>query len=108
MNVLWTSKNLSLYLCLTSVCSKIMEQIVLCAITLHIEDNQRIRPSQQGFGKGNLICLTNLTSSYDKVTCLVGHFVVRGEVGDVSNWTSAKPLTLHCVPQHSLAEAGSP
>lgn len=40
----------------------------LSAITWHVEDIQRIRPSQYGFTKGRF-CLTNLTF-YDKVTCL--------------------------------------
>lgn len=71
MNVLWTSGSFSFYVCLTSVPRKITEQIILSAIALHIQDNQRIRPSQQRFRKGNLTSLTNLNSSYDRVNCLV-------------------------------------
>ncbi|KAK4826944.1 hypothetical protein QYF61_012793 [Mycteria americana] len=48
-----------------------MEQIILNAITQHVQDNQVIRPSQHGFMKGKS-CLTNLISFYDKVTRLVG------------------------------------
>ncbi|KAK4824552.1 hypothetical protein QYF61_016156 [Mycteria americana] len=55
---------------LTSVPQKIMEQIILSTITWHVEDNQGIKPSQQGFRKGRS-CLTNLISFYNKVTCLV-------------------------------------
>ncbi|KAK4830654.1 hypothetical protein QYF61_012534 [Mycteria americana] len=44
-----------------------MEQIILSAITWHVEDNQVIRPSQHGFRKGRS-CWTNLISFYDKVT----------------------------------------
>ncbi|GAB0179960.1 mitochondrial enolase superfamily member 1 [Grus japonensis] len=55
---------------LTSVPGKVMEQFILSAITQHVQDNQVIRPSQHGFMKGRS-CLTNLISSYDKVTRLV-------------------------------------
>ncbi|KAK4818351.1 hypothetical protein QYF61_011448 [Mycteria americana] len=55
---------------LTSVLGNVMEQIVLSAITQHVQDNQVIRPSQHGFMKGRS-CLTNLISFYDKVTRVV-------------------------------------
>ncbi|KAK4830415.1 hypothetical protein QYF61_010946 [Mycteria americana] len=55
---------------LTSVLGKLMEQIILRAITRHVENNQGIKPSQHGFRKGRS-CLTNLISFYDKVTRLV-------------------------------------
>ncbi|GAB0207205.1 mitochondrial enolase superfamily member 1 [Grus japonensis] len=55
---------------LTSVLGKVMEQIILSAITWPVQDNQVIRPSQHGFMKGRS-CMTNLISFYDKVTCLV-------------------------------------
>ncbi|KAK4825474.1 hypothetical protein QYF61_027629 [Mycteria americana] len=57
-------------LSLTSVPGKLMEQIILSAITRHVENNQGIKPSQHGFRKGRS-CLTNLISFYDKVTRLV-------------------------------------
>ncbi|KAK4822216.1 hypothetical protein QYF61_011857 [Mycteria americana] len=59
---------------LTSIPGKLMEQIILSAITWHIEDNQGIKPSQHGFRKGTS-CLTNLISFYDKVTCLMDEAV---------------------------------
>ncbi|KAK4808496.1 hypothetical protein QYF61_005813 [Mycteria americana] len=43
----------------TSVLGKVMEQIILSAITWHVQDNQVIRPSQHGFRKDRS-CLTNL------------------------------------------------
>ncbi|KAJ7417949.1 RNA-directed DNA polymerase from mobile element jockey-like protein [Willisornis vidua] len=46
-----------------------MEQIILSAITQHLQDGQRLRPSQHGFRKGRS-CLTNLIF-YDQVTSLV-------------------------------------
>ncbi|GAB0204265.1 mitochondrial enolase superfamily member 1 [Grus japonensis] len=55
---------------LTSVLGEVMEQIILSAITWHVQDNQGIRPSQHEFRKGRS-CLTNVISFYDKVTCLV-------------------------------------
>ena len=54
---------------LTSVPGKVVEQIILSAVTQHIQDNQVMRPSHHGFMKGES-CLTNLIF-YDKVTCLV-------------------------------------
>jgi len=42
-----------------------MEQIILSAITWHIEDIQVIRPHQHG------LCLTNLITFYDPMTHLV-------------------------------------
>ncbi|GAB0192783.1 hypothetical protein GRJ2_001743600 [Grus japonensis] len=55
---------------LTLETDTVMEQIILNAITQHVQDNQAIRPSQHGFMEGKS-CLTNLISFYDKVTCLV-------------------------------------
>ncbi|GAB0204118.1 mitochondrial enolase superfamily member 1 [Grus japonensis] len=55
---------------LTSVPRKVMEQIILSAITRHVQDNQVIRPSQHAFMKGRS-CLTNLIFFCDKVIPLV-------------------------------------
>ncbi|GAB0210363.1 cAMP-dependent protein kinase inhibitor alpha [Grus japonensis] len=63
---------------LTSVPGKVMEQVILSAITQYIQDNLVIRPSQHGFMKGRP-CLTNLISFYDQVT----HLVDKGKVVDV-------------------------
>ncbi|KAK4807180.1 hypothetical protein QYF61_024300 [Mycteria americana] len=63
---------------LTSVPGKLMAQIILSAITRHIQDNQGIKPSQHGFRKGRS-CLTNLISFYNKVT----HLVDEGKAVDV-------------------------
>ncbi|KAJ7401675.1 hypothetical protein BTVI_93172 [Pitangus sulphuratus] len=52
---------------LTSVLGKVMEQIILSAMTQHAEDNWVIRPSQQAFMKVRSY-LTDLTSFCDKVT----------------------------------------
>ncbi|GAB0175572.1 mitochondrial enolase superfamily member 1 [Grus japonensis] len=63
---------------LASMLERVMEQIILNAITWHVQDNQVIRPSQHGFMKGRS-CLTNLISFYDKVT----HLVDEGKAVDV-------------------------
>jgi len=55
---------------LTSVPGEVMEQVILNAITQHVQESQGIRPSQRGFMKGKS-CPTNLISFYDQVTCLV-------------------------------------
>ena len=47
-----------------------MEQVILSAITQHMQDNQGVRPSQCGFRKGRS-CLMNLISFCDKMTCPV-------------------------------------
>ncbi|KAJ7396321.1 hypothetical protein BTVI_146403 [Pitangus sulphuratus] len=69
---------------LTSVPGKVTKQIILSAITEHLQDGQGIRASQYRFRKGRS-CLTNLISFY----CLVD----ERKAVDVSIWTSAKPLT---------------
>ncbi|KAJ7408426.1 hypothetical protein BTVI_59601 [Pitangus sulphuratus] len=46
---------------LTAVPDKVMEQIILGAITQHLQDGEGIRPSQHSFRKGRS-CLTNLIS----------------------------------------------
>ncbi|KAK4821391.1 hypothetical protein QYF61_019292 [Mycteria americana] len=73
---------------LTLVLGKLMEQIIVSAITWHVEDNQGIKPSQHGFRKGRS-CLTNLISFYDKVTRLVD----EGKAVDVVYLDFTKPLT---------------
>ncbi|XP_010079411.1 PREDICTED: glypican-5-like, partial [Pterocles gutturalis] len=49
---------------------KVMEQIILSAVTWQVWDNQVIRPSEHGFMK-DVSFLTNLISFCDKVTHLV-------------------------------------
>ncbi|GAB0204815.1 mitochondrial enolase superfamily member 1 [Grus japonensis] len=55
---------------LTLVPGKVLEQIILSAITWHVQDKPVIWPSQHGFMKGKS-CLTNLISFCEKVICLI-------------------------------------
>jgi len=52
------------------VLGKIMERLILSALTRHVKDNQVIRARQHWFMKGRSF-LTNLISFYYQVTCLV-------------------------------------
>ncbi|TRZ06777.1 hypothetical protein HGM15179_020330 [Zosterops borbonicus] len=62
----------------TLVLGKVIKEIILTAITQHMQDNQAIRHSQHGFMKGRSF-LTNLISFYNKVT----HLVDEGKAVDV-------------------------
>ncbi|KAF1478502.1 Mitochondrial proton/calcium exchanger protein, partial [Pygoscelis antarcticus] len=54
---------------LTLVLGKVMEQIILSAITWHVQDNQVMRPSQHGFMKGreNLISIAELINAMKQI-----------------------------------------
>lgn len=52
---------------LTPVPGKVMEQIILTAVTCHAQDNQLIRSSQRWFMKVRF-CLMNLIFFYDNIS----------------------------------------
>ncbi|RMC09660.1 hypothetical protein DUI87_13446 [Hirundo rustica rustica] len=88
---------------LTSVPGKIMEQIILSAITWHLQDGWGIRPRQHRFGMGRS-CLTNLVSFYDQVTCLVD--VGRSVDVVYLDFSNALDTVSHCILLEKLAARG--
>jgi len=78
-----------------------MEQIILSEITQHVQDYQRIIPSQHGVMKGRS-WLTNLISFCDQMTSLVE----EGKAVDVVYLDCIK--SFDTLPQNSSRKAGSP
>lgn len=86
-----------------SIPVKVMEQIILSAITQHMQGNQVIRCSQYGFMKSRS-CLISRNSFYDKTM----HSEDKGKAVKVIYLDSSKVLdtVFHCILLEKLAQTG--
>lgn len=80
-----------------------MEQTILSAVTWHVQDNQGIRPGQQGFMKGRF-CLISLISFCNKVT----HLADEGKAVDAVylDFSKAFQTFSHSILPETLAAYG--
>ncbi|OPJ71079.1 hypothetical protein AV530_017375 [Patagioenas fasciata monilis] len=85
----------------TSIPGKVMEQLVLGAISKHIKDKRVIRGSQHGFTKGKS-CLTNLIAFYE----VIMRWVDDGRAVDVVyfDFSNAFDTVSHSIPTAKLRE----
>lgn len=81
---------------LASILGKVIEQLILDAVSRHVKDKRVIRGSQHGFTKGKS-CLTNLTAFYEDIT----RWIDDGEAVDVVylDFSRAFNTASHSIPQ---------
>ena len=87
--------------CLTSIPGKVMEQLILGAVSRHIKDKRVIRDSQHGFTKRKS-CLINLIAFYEDIT----RWINNGKAVDVVYLDFTKAPDTHSILTAKLRKYG--
>ena len=86
---------------LTSIPGKVMEQLILGAVSRHIKDKRVIRDSQHGFTKRKS-CLINLIAFYEDIT----RWINNGKAVDVVYLDFSKAPDTHSILTAKLRKYG--